>query len=204
MSDGIKLVLQRPQPNASDRVKLVFHKPQANIAEIGGVRYDATKFTARKLPETQACDGASLFELTAKNGGERIVFSDQNVTQYPGLKKRSPSVELNTDTGIIYNDNNFTIKDIAGFKFTSSKKTVANVKLEDCWYGDVDLANNNSRVYGDKCDISGGNCNKVRTDKKDRVTINDKKAENGFGIVSQVDRGPGVTILSFMPLSKDK
>ena len=172
-----------------------------NTKILGGVCYNANKFTGKDL-------GNGKFQLTAKEGGEIIVFGQQPESGYRysdgtmaeskyasrwnGDKREDPiffkpEIVMSTNTGNLFvNKNSFTIRDIDGAKFESSTKTVANVKLKNCKNTTVDLANNKSSHFGDSAKIEGGKDNEVILDKKDVATINNKNIE-GAGTASQKD-----------------
>lgn len=175
-----------------------------NTKIIGGVRYNANQFTAKEL-------GNGKFELKAKNGGETLIFPQQPVLKplpeeqqtngemvpVPGdthgakynsgiFRETNPRIELKTNKNLMYDDNYFTISDMMGATFTSSKNTVAHVKLEDSEDTKINLAANDSKWYGDHANIQGGQRNKVILDKEDSARINGRSVE-GKGTADQKD-----------------
>lgn len=179
---------------------------------LGGVTYNANQFTGREL-------GNGQFELKAKNGGETLIFGQQNQTEVKAgngraeyyrysdgsisetggniwikdhyengepMKKANPRIELNTDNNLMYDDNHFTISDMMGATFKSSKETVAHVKLENSEDTTINLAANQSKWYGDDAKIEGGKNNTVILDAEDSARINGK-AVKGEGTADQKD-----------------
>ena len=191
--------------------------------KLGGVTYNANQFVGRELANGK-------YELKAKNGGERLIFSKQrpsarqaaegekadyyeyedgttgeksykdidahiddngNFVGYKSLKgipmkNNNPRIEMSTKEGWIVDENSFTIADMMGATFSSSKDTIAHVKLENCESTTVDLAANRSRWYGDNAKIEGGQGNRVILDDEDSARINNKSVK-GEGIADQKD-----------------
>ena len=182
-----------------------------NNKQLGGVTYNANQFNAQTL-------GNGEFALTAKKGGEKLIFrqqqqtevkvkdgehdyyrySDGSQSEYPSqyidgkneagipMKKANPRIEMRTDKGLFVDDNNFTISDMMGATFTSSTKAVANVTVKDSSDVKVDLAKNDSFLFGDTAKIEGGENNEVKMDSKDSARINSKAVE-GEGTAAQKD-----------------
>lgn len=162
--------------------------------KLGGVTYNANQFKGETLQDGR-------FKLTAKKTGETLIFSQQpkgvpqkkdvwggDDYQENGVRMRplNPKIELNVDKGLLYDDNNFSLTDIMGATFTSSKDAVSNVDLKECQNVTVDLAANDSKLFGDYAYIDGGNDNRVKLDVKDSAYMNYKTIE-GEGIADQKD-----------------
>lgn len=98
----------------------------------------------------------------------------------------APKVTLSVDNGLFYDDTYFTISEVMGATFTSSKNTVANVTLKDSENTTVDLAANDSSWYGDYAKIEGGSNNKVILDEEDKAVINGCNV-TGEGTATQKD-----------------
>lgn len=99
-----------------------------------------------------------------------------------------PRVSQRVDGGLITDDVYFDISEVMGAKFTSHKDNVSKVTLQDCVDTMVNLAANNSRVWGDTVKIKGGSGNEVVLDKKDSATIVQPKRNiniEGKGIAAQ-------------------
>lgn len=182
-----------------------------NNKQLGGVTYNANQFDAQEL-------GNGRFQLTAKKGGEKLIFNQQQQTEVKvragqhdyyrysdgsqsehaskyidgkseagiPMKKAKPRIEMSTDKGLFVDDNNFTISDMMGATFTSSTKTVANVTVKDSSNVKVDLAANDSTLFGDTAIISDGENNVVKMDSKDIAKINSVTVE-GEGTAAQKD-----------------
>ena len=108
--------------------------------KLGGVTYNANQFRGQKLENGE-------FKLTAIKTGETITFKQQpeaipaeaNIaygrSEYyykNGTRMRTikPEVKLSVDDGLLYDDNNFTLTDIMGATFKSSKEAVSSEVLE--------------------------------------------------------------------------
>lgn len=115
-------------------------------------------------------------------------FDGQKLTkkEIPIFDERNARIELNTHEHVMYDDNHFTISEMMGAKFSSSKDTVAHVRLEDCEDTTVDLAKNQSQWYGDDAKIEGGHGNRVILDDEDSARINGQ-AVKGEGTADQKD-----------------
>ena len=96
-----------------------------------------------------------------------------------------PTVNSTREKGLIYDDTTFEMSYIFGATFTSSNKTVTNVKLDHSYDCNIDLSANRSVYYSDKADIIGGVGNKIILDKQDAVYVNGKLVKQGQGEYNQ-------------------
>ncbi|MBQ8460006.1 hypothetical protein IJ541_07880 [bacterium] len=162
--------------------------------QLGGVTYNANQFTGETLQDGR-------FKLTAKKTGETLIFGQQpksvpqeknvhSATDYveAGVRMRilNPKIELNVNKGVFYDDNNFSLTDIMGATFSSSKDAVSHVNLNDCQDTKVDLAVNESSWFGDKASIQGGKGNRVILDSQDSAEIG-YNVIKGEGTANQKD-----------------
>lgn len=167
---------------------------------IGGVTYNANQFRGQKLENGE-------FKLTAKKTGETITFKQQpeaipaeaNIaygrSEYyyeNGIRMRTikPEVKLSVDDGLFYDDNNFTLTDIMGATFKSSKESVSKVTLDACQDTNVDLSANRSTLFGDYAKIDCGKNNQVILDDKDSASFLSLKKSStveGKGVADQKD-----------------
>ena len=162
--------------------------------KLGGVTYNANQFIGETLQDGR-------FKLTAKKTGETLVFGKQpeGVPQKEGrlgsndyvrdgvrMRPLNPKIELEVAGGLIYDDNYFSLTDIMGATFSSSKDAVSKVTLHECEDTKIDLAANDSKWYGDDATIKGGKNNTVKLDKQDSAQINGKMVE-GKGTADQKD-----------------
>lgn len=166
--------------------------------KIGGVTYNQNQFRGEKLKNGE-------FKLTVKKTGETITFKQQpetipaekNVTysrrEYyykDGVRVRTikPEVKLSVDDGLIYDDNNFTLTEIMGATFKSSKEAVSRVTLDACQDTTVDLSANESKLFGDYAKINRGKNNQVILDEKDTARFDVSPADiEGKGFADQKD-----------------
>jgi len=154
--------------------KLIFPR-QSDLRTVGyETKYytpDGKEYTYQRY----GMDGLESFD------GQKLTKKD-----IPIYGERNAKIELNTHDHVMYDDNHFTISEMMGATFSSSKDTVAHVKLENCESTTVDLAANRSRWYGDNAKIEGGQGNKVILDDEDSAKINGKSVK-GEGIADQKD-----------------
>lgn len=154
--------------------KLIFPR-QSDLRTVG---YETKYYTPDGKEYTHqryGMDGLESFD------GQKLTKKD-----IPIYGERNAKIELNTHDHVMYDDNHFTISEMMGATFSSSKDTVAHVKLENCESTTVDLAANRSRWYGDNAKIEGGQGNKVILDDEDSAKINGKSVK-GEGIADQKD-----------------
>ncbi len=179
-----------------------------NNKTLGGLTYNANLVkSAKKI-------GNDSYEIIFKTG-EKITYPEQtpfkpdlsSIKRYNGEPKavtgenlnttktifsknetvpRNASIRQNISGGLIYDDTNFEITNVMGAKFTSSRNTVTNVKLENCSSTTVDLGANNSKWFGDSANILYGANNEVILDSNDSAIIN-KKIIDGEGTAAQKD-----------------
>ena len=154
--------------------KLIFPR-QSDLRTVGyETKYytpDGKEYTYQRY----GMDGLESFD------GQKLTKKD-----IPIYGERNAKIELNTHDHVMYDDNHFTISEMMEATFSSSKDTVAHVKLENCESTTVDLAANRSRWYGDSANIKGGQNNRVILDNEDSAKINDKPVK-GEGIADQKD-----------------
>ena len=154
--------------------KLIFPR-QSDLRTVGyETKYytpDGKEYTYQRY----GMDGLESFD------GQKLTKKD-----IPIYGERNAKIELNTHDHVMYDDNHFTISEMMGATFSSSKDTVAHVKLENCESTTVDLAANRSRWSGDSANIKGGQNNRVILDNEDSAKINDKSVK-GEGIADQKD-----------------
>ena len=170
-------------------------------ATIGGVKYNANLFDAKDLgngkyqltskktkeimifPQQSTTrdyeddrnyyyNGRKLDPNETFNGKKVSQMSDEELYNY-GVETtcRTPKISLDIDEGMIWDDAYYTISQVDGLEFKSSKESVSHVQLEDCNDGQIDLSANNSRHYGDSATISGGSGNEVIMDDQDTAQI---------------------------------
>lgn len=154
--------------------KLIFPR-QSDLRTVG---YETKYYTPDGKEYTHqryGMDGLESFD------GQKLTKKD-----IPIYGERNAKIELNTHDHVMYDDNHFTISEMMGATFSSSRDTVAHVKLENCESTTVDLAANRSRWYGDNAKIEGGQGNKVILDDEDSAKINNKSVK-GEGIADQKD-----------------
>ena len=138
-----------------------------NNKTLGGVTYNANTFEGKALKDGK-------YQLTSKNGGETLIFGQQQ------------DGKIEVRNGIFDTFSNFTISNIKGAEFKSSKKTMCNVDVNDCENVTVDLAHNKTIFCGDVANIKGGKNNEVILDSKDYAYIKDEKIK-GEGTAAQKD-----------------
>jgi len=73
-----------------------------------------------------------------------------------------------------------------GVRFTSSKNTVSHVTLENSSDCTIDLAANDSKIYGDSADLRRGANNKVILDGNDNAWMGGTNVK-GEGTAAQKD-----------------
>ena len=183
-----------------------------NNKTLGGVTYNANQFIGRDLGngkfELKAKHGGETLifgqqdhtEVKAGNKvpdyyrysdgstnetGENRWINDHYETGEP-MRKANPSIKMKTDDGLFVDDNEFTIADMMGATFTSSTDTVANVYVDNSSDVKIDLAANNSKLFGDYAEIHGGENNEVIMDSKDRAQLEGHEVE-GEGTAAQKD-----------------
>ncbi len=104
------------------------------------------------------------------------------------MRTIKPEVKLRVDDGLLYDDNYFTLTDIMGATFKSSKEAVSKVTLEACQDTNVDLSANESKLFGDDARIKHGKNNQVILDEKDTAGFYARLYNiKGRGVADQKD-----------------
>lgn len=140
-------------------------------------RYEYFDASGNKIPEDEVA-GLPQEVLNAQPGSNL----------WGGITKKEviPTITKRTEDGLRYDDNYFNISNAMGATFTTSKKTVAHVTLDNCQDTTVDLAANDSAWYGDEAEVKGGANNEVVLDAEDKACINGKEIK-GKGTAAQKD-----------------
>lgn len=136
---------------------------------LGGLTYNANQVkTARKNPDGK-------YELVFKNG-EKLTYPEQNqktITKNNGEERvANPTVKLKIRSGLIYDNTDFSIKNVMGATFTTSKESVSHVTLVNSENTTIDLSANNSKLYGDGARVIKGKNNTVKMDSQDHASFN--------------------------------
>lgn len=139
-----------------------------NMKTLGGVSYDANLVkSATKLKNGK-------YQLIF-NTGEKFVYPEQKPSDYKkadGGKNKKPYIKQTVDKNLLYDDNYYDIAYVMGATFSSSKKAISHVKLTDSYKTTINLAANDSKVFGDDASIVGGAENQLKLDPKDKAKIN--------------------------------
>lgn len=134
-------------------------------------------------------DGMQIPEHKLKTLPKEVLDAEPGSGLWGGIRKVEvkPTVKMrNCDTFLIPDDNYFDISNVMGATFTPSKGNISHVTLNDCKDTVVNLADNESRFFGDTATIKGGRNNEVILDKMDSATINGKTVK-GKGTAAQKD-----------------
>ncbi len=127
-----------------------------------------------------------IFSQQAKGVPDDVYRSTNYEENGVRMRPLNPRIELNVNEGIFYDDNNFSLTDIMGATFSSSKDAISKVTLHKCEDTKIDLAANDSSWYGDSATIRDGKNNQVILDDEDSARINGKLVE-GKGTADQKD-----------------
>ena len=165
-----------------------------NMKTLGGLSYNANLVSsAKKLKNGK-------FEIIFKSG-EKITYPYQkdfvpSDDDYGKAKTgedinndeghRNAAIHQKIDSGLVYDDTYFDIKNVMGATFTSSGDTVSHVDLQNSSNTTIDLSANDSKWYGDNANVKGGANNKVILDKNDTANIEGCPVE-GQGTAAQKD-----------------
>lgn len=165
-----------------------------NMKTLGGLSYNENLVSsAKKLKNGK-------FEIIFKSG-EKITYPYQKdfvrIDGSQGKAKtgedinngeghRNAAIHQTIDSGLVYDDTYFDIKNVMGATFTSSEDTVSHVNLINSSNTTIDLSANDSKWYGDDAYVKGGANNKVILDKNDTANIEGYSID-GQGVAAQKD-----------------
>lgn len=143
-------------------------------------RYEYFDAKGERIPENKLASLPS--EVLNAEAGDKL---------WGGITKREivPTVSLEIDGSLQYDDTYFDISNVMGAQFTSSRETVSHVTLNNCENTTVDLAANESTLFGDEAKVNGGKGNRIIMDKKDHMYYTDDRG----GMSSRIE-GPGIQV----------